>query len=328
MPIIADAKKAIQIQIDALEKLKTSIGKEFELAVSKIIQSKNKVVITGIGKSALIAQKISATFNSTGTPSMFIHATDALHGDIGAIHKNDIIILISKSGENQEIKSMLYVLKKMGNYCIGIVGNKTSFLAKNVDLVLDSSIQKEACPNDLAPTTSTTTQLVLGDALAVSLIIQRKFTKESFARFHPGGVLGKSLLLKVEDIAKKNTLPSVKQKESFQNIIISISKGRLGATCVLNNNLKVEGIITDGDIRRVFQNKIDLDLLKVTAKDIMTSNPKIIEYGSLALDAVKLMQTNKINQLIITQKGKFKGFIHIQDLLNEGFYIDTKHYEK
>ena len=283
--------------------------------VSKIIISNGRVVITGIGKSAIIAQKIVATLNSTGTPSIFMHAADAIHGDLGIIQQNDIVIAISKSGNTPEIKALAPLLKQFGNILVAIVGNIESVLAKSADYILNTTIEKEACPNNLAPTTSTTAQLLMGDALAVALLSCKNFTSTDFSKYHPGGALGKRLYLTAKDIAEQNEKPKVDIEDSIQNVIIEISKKRLGATVVMNNE-KIEGIITDGDIRRLIERTTNLEGVK--AKDIINSKPKTINSESLAVEAAEVMRENKISQLIVMNNDEYVGLIHIHDLNKEG----------
>lgn len=309
------AKKVLQIESDAIKNLIQYINNDFEETVNTIIKSKGRVIITGIGKSAIIAQKIVATMNSTGTPSVFMHAADAIHGDLGIIQKDDIVICISKSGSTPEIKILVPFIKRFNIPLIGMVANIDSFLAKNSDFILNTTIDEEACPNNLAPTTSTTAQLAMGDALAICLLESRKFSKDDFAKFHPGGALGKKLYLKVDDIYVQNELPKVDENASFEEIIMEISSKRLGATAVVNSKNTLVGIITDGDLRRSFSNAISLK----TAKLIMGKQPKTIQQGAFASEALELMQKNNITQLIITNAlNSPVGFVHLHDLLREG----------
>ncbi|MBN2616497.1 MAG: KpsF/GutQ family sugar-phosphate isomerase [Bacteroidales bacterium] len=280
-----------------------------------IYKSRGRVVVTGIGKSAHIASKIVATFNSTGTSSVFMHAADAIHGDLGMIRTEDIVIIISKSGETPEIKVLVPLIKSAGNPVIAIVGNKKSYLARQASKILDVTIEKEACQNNLAPTTSTTAQLVMGDALAVALIEVRDFSSKDFARFHPGGTLGKRLYLRVKDLFVNNEMPVVLSNESMDRIILEISSKRLGATAVLENN-KLVGIITDGDLRRMLQKHPDYRSL--IASDVMTANPRTIQDSSLVVDALTLMKENNITQLPVLKKEKYVGVIHLHDILKEG----------
>lgn len=310
------AIEAIDNELNSLKVLPNYIQSDFIQAIEIILQSPGRVVLTGIGKSAIIAQKISATLNSTGQPALFMHAADAIHGDLGMIQKDDIIIAISKSGNTPEIKSLAPLLKQFGNILVAIVGNLNSELAKMADFVIDTSIDKEACPNNLAPTTSTTAQLIMGDAIAVALLQLRNFTGQDFSKYHPGGALGKKLYLKCEEIATKNQNPSVALSEHWKNIIVNISENRLGATAVLDSNNQIMGIITDGDIRRML-NKFE-DLTQITAQDVMSSNPLSIDANAMATEAAAIMQDKKITQLIVTKNNSYFGFIHLHDLYSEG----------
>jgi arabinose-5-phosphate isomerase len=273
------------------------------------------LVITGIGKSAIIAQKIVATLNSTGTPSLFLHASEAIHGDLGMIAEQDVIICISKSGNSPEIKVLVPFLKNYGHALIAITGNLTSYLAKSSDLVLNTTVDMEACPNNLAPTNSTTAQLVMGDALAVCLMELRNFKASDFAKYHPGGALGKKLLLRVKDMLENALKPTVSPDTPIKKVIFEISEKRLGVTAVVDQN-KVIGIITDGDIRRMLNNRDSI--AGVIAKDIMTKNPKTITSESMVIDAFNLMEDFSITQLVVVDEGEFKGILHIHDILKEG----------
>lgn len=310
------AIEAIENELNSLKVLPNYIQSDFIQAIEIILQSSGRVVLTGIGKSAIIAQKISATLNSTGQPALFMHAADAIHGDLGMIQKDDIIIAISKSGNTPEIKALAPLLKQFGNTLVAIVGNLNSELAKMADLVIDTTIDKEACPNNLAPTTSTTAQLIMGDAIAVALLQLRNFTGQDFSKYHPGGALGKKLYLKCEEIATKNQKPSVAPSEHWKNIIVNISENRLGATAVLDSNNQIMGIITDGDIRRML-NKFE-NLSQITAQDVMSSNPMSIDANAMATEAAAIMQDKKITQLIVTKNNSYFGFIHLHDLYSEG----------
>lgn len=309
------AKDVILYESDAIKNLIHHIQDDFEQVVQTILACKGRVVISGIGKSAIIAQKIVATLNSTGTPSLFMHAADAIHGDLGMIQGEDVVICISKSGNTPEIKVLVPLIKRRGSVLIGMVGNKDSYLAQSSDYILDVTVEKEACPNNLAPTTSTTATLVMGDALAVALLECRNFTSEDFAQYHPGGALGKQLYLKVHDVYINNEKPIVSPSSSAKEAILEISSKRLGATAVIEND-ELKGIITDGDIRRMM-NKYD-ELKGLTAKDIMTVSPKTIEADEYAVNALRIMQEKNITQLVVTENQSFKGFIHIHDLLREG----------
>ena len=303
-------------EAESIKKLAGYIDNDFEKIIQLIYNSKGRVVITGIGKSANIANKIVASLNSTGTPSIFMHAADAIHGDLGMIQKDDVIICISKSGNTPEIKVLVPIIKSRGNILIGMVSSTDSFLAKQADYVLKSTVDKEACPNNLAPTSSTTAQLVIGDALAVCLLEYRGFSSEDFAKVHPGGALGKKLYMRVSDLYKNNESPKVFVNEDVKNVIVEISSKRLGATAVLDENNQLKGIITDGDIRRMLQKFNTFE--KLTAKDIMSPNPKTISKDELAINAFNLMDSNSITQLIVVQKEKYLGMVHLHDILKEG----------
>ena len=312
---ILSAHKTLKLEADAIIKVSKRIDFNFNNAVNWILKTKGRVIITGVGKSAIIAQKVVATFNSTGTPSVFMHAADAIHGDLGILQKQDIVICISKSGNTPEISALIPYLKKMQNKLIAIVGNVDSNLSKEADAILNTSVEMEACPNNLAPTTSTIAQMAMGDALAVCLLENRKFSAKDFAKFHPGGILGKQLNLLVEDICNKNNKPSVDLSSTIFNVIQEISSKRLGATVVLQKN-KIKGIITDGDLRRMLQNKSDVS--KIIAKDIMNTAPKTIDYKSKAADALGVMKQYNISQIIALKKDLYFGLIHIQDVIKEG----------
>ena len=305
----------ILIEAEAVRKLAERVGDDFVSCVHQIISSKGRLIVTGIGKGAIVASKIVATFNSTGTPSVFMHAADAIHGDLGTIQTNDIIMCISQSGNTPEIKALIPLLKKGGNKLIALTGNLNSYLSGEADLILDCTVEREACPNNLAPTSSTTAQMALGDALAVALLSCREFSKADFARFHPGGSLGKKLYLRVSDISSQNLIPVVSPQDDIRTVIMEITSKRLGATAVIENG-SLLGVITDGDLRRMLEKSIQIDSLK--ALDIMSLNPKRIEGAELAVEAVRMMETYEITQLIVTEGGKYIGFIHMHDLLKEG----------
>ena len=313
--IITSAKQTITEEAQAIAKLIDYIDDDFTQSVQYILQSKGRVVITGIGKSAIIANKIVATMNSTGTPAIFMHAADAIHGDLGIIQQDDVVICISKSGNTPEIKVLVPLLKRGNNKLIAITSNKNSVLAQQADSVLYAHVDKEACPNNLAPTTSTTVQLVLGDALAVCLLEMKHFGSSDFAKYHPGGALGKRLYLKVSDIVSHNQKPEVSPDTDIKKVIVEISEKMLGVTAVLNNH-EIVGIVTDGDIRRMLS-KTD-SIKGLTAKDIMSVNPKTIEVDCLAIDALHLMEKNKITQLLATKQGEYVGIIHLHNLIQEG----------
>ena len=313
--IVALAKETIAIESLAISQLADFIDDTFAEAVELTYNSTGRVIITGIGKSAIIANKIVATLNSTGTPSVFMHAADAIHGDLGLILSDDIVICISKSGNTPEIKVLIPFLKNAGNTLIAITGNQKSVLAEQADFVFNSYVEKEACPINLAPTTSTTAQLVIGDALAVCLLELRGFTKDDFAKYHPGGALGKKLFLKVRDILALNEVPAVRPDASIKNVIVEISEKRKGVTAVTLAD-KIVGIITDGDLRRMLS--VTEDLSKLKAEDIMSKNPRSITIDAMAIDAMELMDTHKISQLLVEDQGNYAGVIHIHDLIKEG----------
>ncbi|MEY8019877.1 SIS domain-containing protein [Muriicola sp. SD30] len=313
--ILELAKKTMQTESNAILHLASLLDQQFVDAVDCIYKGKGRVVITGIGKSALIASKIVATLNSTGTPATFMHAADAIHGDLGTIQQKDIVICISKSGSTPEIKLLVPLIKSGSNKLIAITGNPESYLGEQSDFVLNTYVEKEACPNNLAPTTSTTAQLVMGDALAICLLELRGFSSKDFAKFHPGGTLGKKLYLRVGDIAIKNMVPKVEAHSAVKDVIVEISEKMLGVAAVLENG-KLVGVVTDGDIRRML-NKYE-NINGLTAKDIMTSNPKTIEPGVLAVKALNEMQANGISQLLVAEKGVYQGVVHLHNLINEG----------
>ena len=305
----------LQIEADSISQLKKFINDDFVASVRYLSGIKGRIIVTGIGKSAIIGQKIVATLNSTGSPSIFMHAADAIHGDLGIIQKDDAIICISKSGDTPEIKILIPLLKSWGNKLIAIVGNTDSYLAKNSHLVLNTFVSKEACPNNLAPTSSTAAQLAMGDALAVCLLDQKGFTSKDFAKYHPGGALGKRLYLKVGDLYPNNAAPQVNIDEDIRKVIVEISSNRLGAVAVLKGN-KLAGIITDGDIRRMLLNNKDFS--NMTARSIMNTSPKISSKDQMAVDALSVMKEHNISQLIVAEKGKYIGMIHLHDLIREG----------
>ena len=313
--IIDIAKRTISNEADAIKNLSNLLDSNFTDAVNAIYNSKGRLIISGIGKSAIIAQKIVATLNSTGTPSIFMHAADAIHGDLGTVLKDDVVICISKSGNTPEIKVLVPLIKRGGNILIGMTGNTESFLAQQSNHVLNTYVEKEACPNNLAPTTSTTAQLVIGDAIAVSLLELKRFTSKDFAKYHPGGALGKKLYLRVNDIVNNNQKPEVTTNTPVKQVIVEISEKMLGATAVLENN-KVVGIITDGDIRRMLNTYDNIGSL--TAKDIMSNNPKTVNTDVLAVDALELMQQQGISQLVAIENLKYVGLLHLHNLVNEG----------
>jgi arabinose-5-phosphate isomerase len=313
--IIESAKNTLISESQSIAKLTDFIDNSFVEAVELIYNCKGRLIVTGIGKSAIIAQKIVATLNSTGTPSMFLHASEAIHGDLGMVQEQDVVICISKSGNSPEIKVLVPLLKRFGNKLISITGNTTSFLGKEADYTLNTYVESESCPNNLAPTNSTTAQLVMGDAIAVCLMEMRNFTAEDFAKYHPGGALGKKLLLRVKDMLDTTRKPFVTMDSSIKNVIVEISEKRLGVAAVIDNN-KVVGIITDGDIRRML-NKTET-ITGLTAKDIMTSNPKMIKSSEMVVDALNIMEDFSITQLVVVDNGDYKGVIHLHDILKEG----------
>jgi arabinose-5-phosphate isomerase len=313
--ILILAKKTFLSESESIAKLIDFIDFDFAEAVQILFNSKGRLIVTGIGKSAIIAQKMVATFNSTGTPSLFLHASEAIHGDLGMVQADDVVICISKSGNSPEIKVLVPILKRFGNQLIAITGNMTSFLAKESHYVLNTTVDAEACPNNLAPTNSTTAQLVMGDALAVCLMEMRDFSREDFAKYHPGGALGKKLLLRVGDMLDASHKPSVSPDASIKEVIFEISEKRLGVTAVVEHE-KVIGIITDGDIRRMLNDRDSF--ADLTAKDIMTKNPKMVQSNNMVVDALNTLEDFAITQLMVVDDGQYKGVIHLHDILKEG----------
>ena len=317
-PILQTAKETILLESAAIANLEKLLDENFEKAINFILNSNGRVIVTGIGKSANIATKIVATFNSTGTPAIFMHAADAIHGDLGNVQKNDIVVCLSKSGNTPEIKVLVPLIKNYGNKIIAITGNVDSFLGKNADFPLNTFVEKEACPNNLAPTTSTTAQLVMGDALAVCLQDLRGFTKKDFAKYHPGGALGKRLYLRVFDLIKNNQIPKVNTSDSITKVIVEISERRLGVTAVLEDE-KIVGIITDGDLRRMLSKTTDIN--HFTAKDIMGKNPKTVQENAMAIEALEKLESNNITQiLVVDAQEKYIGVVHLHDLIKEGIF--------
>ncbi len=310
------ALRTIELEAQSIAGLASFINDDFEKAVQAIAAGKGRVVISGIGKSAVIAQKIVATFNSTGTPSIFMHAADAIHGDLGMVQKEDVVIIISKSGESPEIKVLVPLIRNFGNVLIAIVGSTDSYLAKNSGIILNTSVEQEACPNNLAPTTSTTAQLVMGDALAVCLMELKGFESDDFAKFHPGGMLGKKLYLRVSDLYADNEKPKVLAEQSLKEVIVEMTAKRLGMTAVVDRENTLLGIITDGDLRRMLEKSVAIDTIK--AGDIMTANPKTIGPDDLAVDALDVLRRNEISQLAVIEHNKYLGIIHLHDLIREG----------
>lgn len=309
------ALHTIQTELDAINGLQLAVNDDFASVVELILSSKGRVVITGIGKSAIIANKIVSTLNSTGTPAIFMHAADAIHGDLGIIQEDDLVICLSKSGETPEIKILIPLLRHHGNKMIALVGNTESYLARTADYIIDATVPKEACPYNLAPTASSVAQMVIGDALAVALLECRGFTPGDFARLHPGGALGKKLYLRVSDLYINNEVPKVEMDADIRKVIMEISAKRLGATAVMNDE-KLIGIITDGDLRRMLEKNDHIS--GITAKDIMTANPKIIQAGSLVVEALTIMRRHNITQLPVFDNEKYVGVIHLHDILKEG----------
>ncbi len=313
--ILTTAKETIEIESKAISNLASLLTDDFANAVELIYISKGRVIITGIGKSAIIANKIVATLNSTGTPAVFMHAADAIHGDLGLILQDDVVICISKSGNTPEIKVLVPLIKNANNKMIAITGNINSFLGQQADYILNTYVEQEACPNNLAPTTSTTAQLVMGDALAICLVNLRGFSSKDFAKYHPGGALGKRLYMRVSDLSSMNEKPQVALSTNVKQVIVEISEKMLGVTAVVEDE-KILGIITDGDLRRMLS-KNDA-FLHLTAKDIMSSNPKRIDENAMAVEAMEIMENNGISQLLVENEGKYAGVVHLHDLIKEG----------
>jgi arabinose-5-phosphate isomerase len=314
--IIEAAKKTIETEASAIKGLSDFINKDFENIVTLLLDIKGRLVISGIGKSAIIGQKIVATLNSTGTPSIFMHAADAIHGDLGMVQENDVVMIISKSGESPEIKFLVPLIKNMGNPIIGMTGKIPSYLSIHSNFVLNTTVPAEACPNNLAPTSSTTAQLVMGDALAVCLIEQKGFSGEDFAKYHPGGALGKKLYLRVKDLYPQHAKPQVKMDDGVRKVIVEITRHRLGMTAVLGVHDELVGVITDGDLRRMLEKNGDVDVEQ--AKDIMSKHPKTIDAQSLAVNALDVMRQNNITQLLVTVENNYVGVLHLHDLIKEG----------
>ena len=310
------AKNTLLLEANSIMQLQSYINNDFEEIVNLLNNMKGRLVVSGIGKSAIIGQKIVATLNSTGTPSMFMHAADAIHGDLGMIQQEDVILIISKSGESPEIKLLVTLLKKTGNTLIAMVGNMESDLAKEAHHILNTTVSQEACPNNLAPTSSTTAQMAMGDALAVSLMEIKSFSSQDFAKYHPGGALGKKLYLQVSDLSKQNERPAVNEQSGLKDVILEITKKRLGLTAVLSENGSLAGVITDGDLRRMLEKGVEMETTR--AKDIMGRSPKTIEADALAVEALEMMGSNNITQLIVTSNGSYAGVVHLHDLIREG----------
>lgn len=314
--ILEIARRTLELEAQALSDLSHSINPSFEKVIHVLNDMKGRLVISGIGKSAIVGQKIVATLNSTGTPSIFMHAADAIHGDLGMIQHDDVVMIISKSGESPEIKMLITLVKNLGNTLIGMVGNLQSVLATSSHYVLNTTVSQEACPNNLAPTASTTAQMAMGDAVAVSLMELKGFTADDFAKFHPGGTLGKKLYLRVHDLSKQNEKPAVGADSNIREVIVEMTKKRLGLTAVVDASRQLLGVITDGDLRRMLEKEIDIEHKK--AKDIMSKHPKTIAPDALAVDALDRMRKNNITQLIVKTGEEYVGVIHLHDLIKEG----------
>lgn len=314
--IVQTALETIELEAASISGLSAFINEGFDAIIQEIADCKGRIVISGVGKSAIVAQKIVATLNSTGTPALFMHAADAIHGDLGMVQQDDIVLLMSKSGESPEIKVLVPLIKNFGNTLIGMVGNTDSYLARSSDIILNTTVSQEACPNNLAPTSSTTAQMVMGDVLAVCLMQINGFSDHDFARYHPGGNLGKRLYLRVADLYKNNESPKVLPNTGLKQVIVEITEKRLGVTAVINNNNEVIGIITDGDLRRMLEKTNDLS--SITAKDILSPSPKTIDPSMLAVEALELLRKNDISQLIVVEDGRYAGILHIHDLVREG----------
>lgn len=314
--IIQSARQTLSIQAAAVQNLQPYVDDGFVRSVETVLACKGRLVVSGIGKSAIIAQKMVATLNSTGTPALFMHAADAIHGDLGMIRAEDVVMLISKSGDSPEIKVLIPFLKNFGNKLIGMVGNTQSYLALHADLVINTTVEQEACPNNLAPTSSSTAQMVMGDALAVCLMELRGFDSSDFARYHPGGALGKKLYLRVADLVQQSPQPQVKPDTPVREVIVEITRNRLGAAAVINADDQVIGIVTDGDIRRMMEKYTEMGGL--CARDIMGRSPKFIASDALAAEALQMMRQNNISQLLVLDTNRYAGIVHLHDLVREG----------
>ena len=310
------ALRTIEMEAAAIAQLSSLIDKNFERAIDLLADCKGRIVVSGIGKSAIIAQKVVATLNSTGTPAIFLHAADAIHGDLGMVQQEDVVVIISKSGESPEIKVLVPLIKNFGNCLMSITGNTESYLANKSDFIFNTTVEQEACPNNLAPTTSTTAQLVMGDAIAICLMEKKGFNVEGFAKFHPGGALGKKLYLRVGDLYVDNERPEVKTGATIKEVIMEMTKKRLGVTAVTDANGKLAGIVTDGDLRRMLE-KTD-NIQSITAKDIMTQKPKTINAAEMAVNALDIMRKNSITQLVVVENENYLGILHLHDLVKEG----------
>lgn len=310
------AIRTIEIEAAAIAQLSAYFNQDFERAINCLAGCKGRIVVSGIGKSAIVAQKIVATFNSTGSPAIFLHAADAIHGDLGMVQQEDIVVVISQSGESPEIKVLVPLIKNFGNGLIAMTGKVESYLAKKSDFVFNTSIEQEACPNNLAPTTSTTVQMVMGDAIAICLMEKKGFNAEGFARFHPGGALGKKLYLRVADLYVDNAKPEVKTEASVKEVIMEMTRKRLGVTAVTGADGKLAGIITDGDLRRMLEKSDHIQ--NITARDIMSQNPKTIPPSEMAVNALDIMRKNSITQLVVAENAAYLGILHLHDLVKEG----------
>jgi arabinose-5-phosphate isomerase len=313
--IIETALQTIQLEAKSITDLAAFLDHSFSDAIQELHNCKGRLVFSGIGKSALIAQKIVATLNSTGTPSLFMHAADAIHGDLGVVQKEDIVLILSKSGESPEIKALVPYIKNFGNKLIAVVGNTSSYLANEANYILNTTVSAEACPNNLAPTSSTTAQLVMGDVIAVCLMQLKGFTSADFGKYHPGGNLGKRMFLKVSDLTNKELKPTVEPHTPLKNVILEITKNRLGVTVVTDNN-KIMGVITDGDLRRMLEKTVQIE--SITAADIMSNTPHLIDHQTLAVEAIDKMKQNEISHLVVTKEGNYYGILHIHELIKEG----------
>jgi arabinose-5-phosphate isomerase len=309
-------RRTVGLEASAIQAMTEFIDESFEKVADLLFNMKGRLVVSGIGKSAIIGQKIVATLNSTGTPAIFMHAADAIHGDLGMVQEDDVVMAISKSGESPEIRVLVPLIRNLGNPLVAMVGNLSSYLATNANYILNTTVPQEACPNNLAPTTSTTAQMVMGDALAVCLMEMKGFTTEDFAKFHPGGALGKKLYLRVSDLYPQNERPWVKPNSSLKDVIVEISQKRLGVTAVIDHEENLLGVITDGDLRRMLEKGVQSN--EVNAAMIMSINPKTIDASSLAVGALDLMRKNNITQLLVHHNGKYAGVIHLHDLIKEG----------
>jgi len=315
-PVIDTARRTLRLEAEALLGLMDGLDADFERLVGRLADTSGRLVVSGIGKSAIIGQKIVATLNSTGTPSLFMHAADAIHGDLGMIGQDDLVMIISRSGESPEIKVLVPLIRNLGNTLVGMVGNLSSYLARHADIILNTTVSQEACPNNLAPTSSTTAQMAMGDAIAVALMELRGFGASDFAKFHPGGSLGKKLYLHVSDLSGQNEVPSVRLDSPLHEVILEMTRKRLGCTAVLDDTDAIRGIITDGDLRRMMER--GLPLRELIAADIMNRQPRTIDADSLAVDALDTMRKNNITQLLVTQSDRYLGVIHLHDLVREG----------